>query len=105
MRFETINNAVTAIEFKLLFTATERIQARELAKTDPVVADMFALLDDIRTSAVDLVMPQTAAMLDYLITQNILTEDRKQQILSATPPDANQSVIDASVINNTPPTT
>lgn len=105
MRFQIVNNAVTAIDFKLLFTATERVQARELAKTDAFVADMFSLLDDPRTSAVNLAMPQTASMLDYLVTQNILTEERKQQILLADAPDVEQSAVVLPSLDEPTPTT
>jgi len=93
MQFQIINNSVTATEFKLLFTPTERVECRELAKTDPFVADMFALLDDLRTTAVSLVMPQISTMLDYLITKGILTQERKDSILSGTLPTTEASVI------------
>ena len=100
MNFQTVNNSVTAVEFKLLFTSSERVASRELAKTDPVVADMFGLLDDPRTASVSLVMPQVAAMLDYLVSKNILTEDRKTAILSATLPDEQASAIPITVSGN-----
>ena len=90
MQFQTVNNSVTAVEFKLLFTPGERVQARETAKTDPLVTDMFELLDDPRTSHIDLTMPQVDSMLSYLVTLNILTEERKAQILGAQVPDASQ---------------
>jgi hypothetical protein len=100
MRIQTVNNSVTAIDFKLLFTSTERVQARDLAKTDAIVADMFMLLDDPRTQSVSLVMPQIVSMLDYLVAQGILTAERKQQILCADSPDSDTSFIP---VPNTPP--
>ena len=100
MRIQTINDSVTAIDFKLLFTSTERVQARDLAKTDAIVADMFMLLDDPRTQSVSLVMPQIVSMLDYLVAQGILTAERKQQILCADSPDSDTSFIP---VLNTPP--
>ena len=100
MQFQVVDSSVTAIEFKLLFTGTERVQARELAKTDPIIADMFGLLDDPRTLSVSLVMPQIISMLDYLVTQGVITEARKIQILNAEVPDN-----DVSAIPVTPPTT
>jgi hypothetical protein len=99
MSFLIVNGAVSAIEFKLLFTPTERVQSREAAKTDPVVADMFLLLDDPRTQSISLGMPQVWAMLDYLITLGILTEERKQQILNAAEPSLEDSVIEPTVIS------
>lgn len=109
MFFQIIDNSISTIEFKLLFTPSERVQLRELAKTDPFVADMFELLDDIRTQSINLLMPQLNEMLSYLVTESVLTEERKQQILSAQLPDANQSVItnlvsDVELTNDTPPT-
>jgi len=103
MQFQIINQSVTAIEFKLLFTSVERVQARELAKTDPIVADMFGLLDDPRTLSVNLYMPQIISMLDYLVAQGILTEERKAQILSANAPDSDTSVIPVATSGDTPP--
>jgi peptide deformylase len=93
MSFLIVNGSVTAIEFKLLFTPTERVQAREAAKIDPVVADMFLLLDDPRTQEVSLAMPQIQAMLEYLVQKEILTEQRKGQILNAEIPSAEDSAI------------
>ena len=93
MYFQIVNSSVTAIEFKLLFSGTERVQARELAKTDPIVADMFGLLDDPRTLSVNLDMPQIISMLDYLVAQGVITEIRKSQILSAEAPDSDTSAI------------
>lgn len=104
MQFQIVNSSVTAIEFKLLFTSIERVQARELAKTDPIVADMFGLLDDPRTLSVNLYMPQIISMLDYLVAQGILTEERKAQILSANAPDSDTSVIPVATSGDTPPT-
>jgi hypothetical protein len=93
MAFLIVNGAVSAIEFKLLFTPTERVQSREAAKTDPVVADMFLLLDDPRTQSITLQMPQVDAMLGYLVTLQILTEKRKNEILNAVEPTFEDSVI------------
>lgn len=98
MRIQTVNDSVTAIDFKLLFTSTERVQARDLAKTDAIVADMFMLLDDPRTQSVSLVMPQIVSMLDYLVAQGILTAERKQQILCADSPDSDTSFIPVFVL-------
>jgi hypothetical protein len=98
MRIQTVNDSVTAIDFKLLFTSTERVQARDLAKTDAIVADMFMLLDDPRTQSVSLVMPQIVSMLDYLVAQGILTAERKQQILCADAPDSDTSFIPVFVL-------
>jgi hypothetical protein len=93
MHFSTLNQSVTTTEFKLLFTPGERVAAREYAKTDAVVADMFDLLDDQRTLAINLTMPQIGAMLEYLVQLSVLTPERKQQILSAEIPDNEISVV------------
>jgi hypothetical protein len=93
MQFQLVNSSVSAIEFKLLFTPYERVACQTLAKEDLLIADMLSLLDDPRTTAVNLVMPQVQTMLEYLVIKNILTEKRKTQILSAELPSAEDNVI------------
>jgi len=93
MKFNVVNSSVSTTDFKLLFTPSERVQLRALINTDAVIADMFALLDDIRTLSVNLDMPQIGSMLDYLIVKEILTEQRKDQILNAEIPSAGDSAI------------
>lgn len=83
MNFPILDGSVTVIQFKLLLTAQERIAARQAAKTDAKVADMFELIDDQRTTHVSLVMPQIIGMIDHLVEINILTDERKSSILQA----------------------
>ena len=42
------------VEFKLLFTSTERLKLNELRKTDPVLDDFLSIIDDPRLTQVDL---------------------------------------------------
>lgn len=87
MYFQILDNAVTVTQFKLLFTPAERIASRELAKTDAVVADMYELLDDQRTTHVNLMIPQINSMVQHLVDVGILTEERKLDIFNAKVPD------------------
>lgn len=73
------NRKLTVLEFLRRFTAQERVVARTLAKTDPVVEDFLALLSqaqDVQTSD-----PDTVAGMDYLVQTNVLTAERRDQIL------------------------
>ncbi len=59
---------VAVIEFKMLFTGPERVKARELRATDPVLEDFWGLLDDARTANVDLALPSVQAAIEYTLT-------------------------------------
>jgi len=82
---------VSVTEFKLMFTGTERINLREAAKTDPAVADFFELIDDPRTTVVDLNLTSVQEAIDYVLNylfeNDIVTdvEQRREEILSGAP--------------------
>jgi hypothetical protein len=71
---------VPAIDFKLSFTAPERVAI--YASTDPFVIDFRQLLDDPRLQNVDVMLPTTIGAIDYLIAQNLLESSRKDDILA-----------------------
>lgn len=83
MNYSIVDNCLTAIQFKMCFTVAERIAIRGVRETDQQVDDMFDILDDPRTETVNLALPQVTEMLDHLVEIQILTEERKTQILQA----------------------
>lgn len=73
-------NRYTAYQFLLRFTAQERASLREAARTDPLVADFQQLAQAAQEIRVD--DPVTIAGMDYLVSLGLLTQQRRNQILS-----------------------
>ena len=71
---------VKAIDYKMLFTSAERIASK--ASTDPVMVDLMTLLDDPRTTHIDLSRPSLGESLDYMTSIGILAVGRKAEILT-----------------------
>ena len=59
---------VGPIAFKLLFSAPERIKAKQLRSTDDFLEDFWGLLDDPRTDVVDLGLGSMQAAVEYTLT-------------------------------------
>lgn len=72
---------ISPIEFKMLFTVSERLAINPLKQSDEIINDWFGILDDVRLTTVDLGLKSTQDALSHLVTLEILTEDRKLQIL------------------------
>lgn len=70
----------TAYQFLLRFTAEERAAFREAANTDPIVADFQQLAGAAQEVWTD--DPMTIAGMGYLVAVGLLTEQRKNEILS-----------------------
>lgn len=72
----------TAYQFLLRFTAEERAAFRAASLTDPNVADFQQLAQ----AAQEVISndPMTVAGMDYLVSVNLLTEQRKNEILGLT---------------------
>lgn len=68
-----------AMSFLLMFTATERIAAREFRKTDLVLNDFFSLLELAPTVRSD--APNVIAGLGYMVAQGLISVARKAEIL------------------------
>lgn len=83
-QFQILDGCVTVNEFKSLFTAQERIAIK--TSTDPVIQDLWELVQDTRTLKISLVTNATTSALEYLVLKEFLTEERKQQILQAIEP-------------------
>lgn len=73
---------VSPVEFKLLFTATERVAIK--TSSDAIVQDFFELVNDPRLTYVDLALQSTQDALAYLTTLGILAEGRASQIITGT---------------------
>ena len=81
LRLELVGTSLTKLSFLRRFTPTERIMAREAAKTDAIVTDFLQMVDlaeDIRLDDSD-----TQAALAYLVSKSVLTASRKDEILGA----------------------
>lgn len=76
---------VSPVEFKLLFTAQERVAIRAARETDPVIDDFFDILDDQRLTSVDLTSSTTRGMVDYLVSKAFLTAKRRDEIVNGRP--------------------
>lgn len=75
---------ISPIEFKILFTVSERLAINPLKQSDEIIKDWFEILDDTRLTTVDLGLKSTQEALDYLVSLDVLTEDRKVEILNNT---------------------
>lgn len=71
---------VPAIDFKLRFTAPERVSI--YASTDAIVKDFVSLLDDVRLQNVDVMLPTTIDAVNYLVAQGLITQSRVAEILA-----------------------
>lgn len=71
---------VSPVEFKLLFTAVERVAIK--ASTDPIVQDFFSIVEDPRLMHVDLGLQSTQDALAYLETLELIAAGRKAEILT-----------------------
>ncbi|WP_417551812.1 hypothetical protein [Marinomonas fungiae] len=60
---------ISPVEFKLLFTLSERVAIAELRKTDPILEDFYSLLDDSRLTAVDLAATSIVEGVEYVINE------------------------------------
>lgn len=73
---------VGAIEYQMLFTSAERVAIKAAGKTDPVIADYLDILADQRLTAIDMGSQFTQDALTYMVSKQLLTEERKQEILT-----------------------
>lgn len=56
-------------EFKLLFKTPERLALKALKATDPIIADIYDIIDDPRLLAVDLSLASTQDSVDYCLNK------------------------------------
>lgn len=78
--------------FFLLFKSDERLKARELRATDPIIDDFWTILEDPRTVVVNMSIQQVQDAIGYILTkveENGVVLDvqaRLAEILSGTAP-------------------
>jgi hypothetical protein len=75
---------MSPIHFKMCFTPQERIACYALRATDPVIDDALNLLDDPRTTEIDMNLGSNQALLSYLVTASILDPSRVTLINAGT---------------------
>ena len=73
---------VSPVEFMLLFTSSERVAIKARRATDPIIDDWLDIVQDPRLTHVDLALQSTQDALAYLVSLNILTDERRDEILS-----------------------
>ena len=73
---------VSPVEFKLLFTAQERIQITAARAGDVVLEDFFSIIDDPRLTCVDLSWKSTQDGIDYIIARGLVASERREEILT-----------------------
>jgi len=73
---------VSPVEFMLLFTSPERVALKAARSTDPVIDDWMDIIQDPRLTHVDLALQSTQDALSYAVSVNILTVERREQILT-----------------------
>jgi len=72
--------SISPVEFKLLFTATERIAIRSIKTTDDVLHDFMSIIEDPRLTFVNLNLKSVQEGIDYLVVLEILTPERAVEV-------------------------
>lgn len=73
---------VTPVEFKLLFTSPERVAIKGARAADPVVDDLWELVEDPRMEYVDFGMKSVRDSIEYLATAGLIAPERVAEIIS-----------------------
>lgn len=73
---------VSPVEFKLLFTAQERVAIKQARATHDMLDDFFSIVDDPRLTFVDLGLQSTQNALLYIQGLNLITDERRLEILA-----------------------
>lgn len=79
----TASAEMTKLAFLRRFSMEERIAARELAKTDPIMEDGMMLLNLAQDIRVD--DPDTVMLVHYMAQQGVINPDRVEDILKEEP--------------------
>ena len=72
---------VSVTTFLLLFTTPERVAVRAAVATDPTISDWWSVLNDPRTTTVDMSLSGVSGALAYLTAKGILAAGREAEIL------------------------
>jgi hypothetical protein len=71
---------ITPIQFKLCFTAQERMAIRAARKDDFMLQDAYEILDDPRLTEIDLSLASTQQIIDYLVGIGCLSTERGEAV-------------------------
>lgn len=77
-----VRPVVSPVEFKLLFTAMERIAIARARAEDPVIDDFYSIVDDPRLTQVALSWKSTQDGVDYIISKGLVAPERREAILT-----------------------
>lgn len=80
MYIATGSPQLTPLEFKMCFTVQERIAIKTAKANDPVLQDVYEILDDYRLRTVDLGLASNQMLIDYLVGLGCITSERAAQI-------------------------
>jgi hypothetical protein len=78
---ETAQKQPSPVEFKLLFTAAERVAIK--TSTDPIVQDFYEIVNDPRLTFVNRALKTTQDALHYLEASALIGPGRADEILTA----------------------
>lgn len=73
---------VSPVQFKLLFTASERVAIKSARASDAVIDDFYDIVEDPRLTFVDLGLQSTKEAIGYLQSKGLITEERAAAILT-----------------------
>lgn len=58
---------VSVVEFMLLFTNSERVAAKSLRSSDPMIDDFWSIIDDPRTTVINLSLSSVQEGVEYVL--------------------------------------
>lgn len=73
---------ISPVEFKLLFTPQERMAIIAERANDPILDDLFSILDDVRLKEINLNLESNKAVMAYLESKGLITAERKAEIMT-----------------------
>lgn len=73
---------ISPVEFKLLFTPQERMAILAERVNDPILNDLFSILDDVRLKEINLNLESNKAVMAYLENKGLITTERKAEIMT-----------------------
>jgi hypothetical protein len=79
---EPVYPKVTPVQFKLLFTSPERVAIKGARADDPVVDDLWELVEDPRMEYVDFGLKSVRDSIEYLATAGLIAPERVAEILA-----------------------
>lgn len=73
---------IGTVEFKNKFTIPEKSALFSQRAADPIIDDFLKMLDDARINTIDLKSQNIEEILNYLVSKNIITASRKDDIIN-----------------------